>query len=66
MFQSASKLSLLKHIDNPLFQSIIHPDTGDKIPMPFRMSGYVPFGTPIVSTCITVSDLSYNETVSIP
>uniref|UniRef100_H2YZY8 Sidoreflexin n=1 Tax=Ciona savignyi TaxID=51511 RepID=H2YZY8_CIOSA len=29
-------------------QAIIHPDTGDKIPMPFRMSGYVPFGTPIV------------------
>ncbi|XP_057706746.1 sideroflexin-5b isoform X3 [Corythoichthys intestinalis] len=29
-------------------QAIIHPDTGDKIFMPFRMSGYVPFGTPIV------------------
>ena len=29
-------------------QAIIHPDTGEKIPMPFRMSGFVPFGTPIV------------------
>eukprot|EP01100_Stratorugosa_tubuloviscum_P015793 TRINITY_DN944_c1_g1_i1.p1 TRINITY_DN944_c1_g1~~TRINITY_DN944_c1_g1_i1.p1 ORF type:complete len:338 (+),score=154.73 TRINITY_DN944_c1_g1_i1:87-1100(+) len=28
--------------------STIHPDTGKTIPMPFRMSGYVPFGTPIV------------------
>uniref|UniRef100_A0A3B4TGQ0 Sideroflexin 5b n=1 Tax=Seriola dumerili TaxID=41447 RepID=A0A3B4TGQ0_SERDU len=28
--------------------AIIHPDTGEKIFMPFRMSGYVPFGTPIV------------------
>lgn len=30
-------------------QAIIHPDTGDKIPMPFRMSGFVPFGAPIVT-----------------
>ncbi|KAL8594100.1 Sideroflexin-5 [Nucella lapillus] len=29
-------------------QAIIHPDTGDKIFMPFRMSGFVPFGTPMV------------------
>ncbi|CAM9469424.1 unnamed protein product [Lampetra planeri] len=29
-------------------QAILHPDTGEKIFMPFRMSGYVPFGTPIV------------------
>ncbi|CAL8356009.1 unnamed protein product [Merluccius merluccius] len=29
-------------------QAIIHPDTGEKIFMPLRMSGYVPFGTPIV------------------
>ncbi|XP_030211664.1 sideroflexin-5a isoform X1 [Gadus morhua] len=29
-------------------QAIIHPDTGDKIPMPFRMSGFIPFGTPVV------------------
>lgn len=29
-------------------QAIIHPDTGKKIFMPFRMSGYVPFGTPTV------------------
>lgn len=29
-------------------QAIIHPDTGEKIIMPFRMSGYIPFGSPIV------------------
>ncbi|XP_074640676.1 sideroflexin-5-like [Tubulanus polymorphus] len=29
-------------------QAIIHPDTGEKILAPFRMSGYVPFGSPIV------------------
>ncbi|MBN3324516.1 SFXN5 protein, partial [Atractosteus spatula] len=29
-------------------QAIVHPDTEEKIFMPFRMSGYVPFGTPIV------------------
>lgn len=26
-------------------EAIIHPDTGKKVLMPFRMSGYVPFGT---------------------
>nr|XP_033809515.1 sideroflexin-5 isoform X4 [Geotrypetes seraphini] len=31
-----------------LKQAIIHPDTNEKIFMPFRMSGYIPFGTPIV------------------
>ena len=36
-------------------QAIIHPDTGEKILMPFRMSGYVPFGTPIVSKRNTTS-----------
>ncbi|XP_046556394.1 LOW QUALITY PROTEIN: sideroflexin-5-like [Haliotis rubra] len=29
-------------------QSMIHPDTGEKIFMPFRISGFVPFGAPIV------------------
>ncbi|XP_038046122.1 sideroflexin-5-like [Patiria miniata] len=29
-------------------QAIIHPDTEKKIFMPFRMSGFVPFGTPAV------------------
>ncbi|MEQ2264743.1 Sideroflexin-5 [Xenotaenia resolanae] len=29
-------------------QAIIHPDTGETILMPFRMSGFVPFGTPVV------------------
>ncbi|OQV14449.1 Sideroflexin-5 [Hypsibius exemplaris] len=32
-----------------IVQSMVHPDTGDTIPMPFRMSGYVPFGSPIVA-----------------
>uniref|UniRef100_A0A3Q4ALM2 Uncharacterized protein n=1 Tax=Mola mola TaxID=94237 RepID=A0A3Q4ALM2_MOLML len=36
-------------------QAIIHPDTGEKILMPFRMSGYVPFGTPIVSLWLNQS-----------
>jgi hypothetical protein len=26
-------------------QAILHPDTGHRIPMPFRMSGFAPFGT---------------------
>ncbi|XP_072112893.1 sideroflexin-5-like [Mobula birostris] len=29
-------------------QAVLHPDTNEKILMPFRMSGYIPFGTPIV------------------
>ncbi|KAK9534235.1 hypothetical protein VZT92_009293 [Zoarces viviparus] len=29
-------------------QAIIHPDTGEKVLMPFRMSGFIPFGTPVV------------------
>ncbi|KAM9841999.1 sideroflexin-5a isoform 1-T2 [Aulostomus maculatus] len=29
-------------------QAIVHPDTGEKIFMPFRMSGFIPFGTPVV------------------
>uniref|UniRef100_A0A8C9ACK3 Sideroflexin 5 n=1 Tax=Prolemur simus TaxID=1328070 RepID=A0A8C9ACK3_PROSS len=33
-------------------QAILHPDTNEKIFMPFRMSGYIPFGTPIVSVTI--------------
>ena len=28
--------------------AIVHPDTGEVIFMPFRMSGFVPFGTPVV------------------
>uniref|UniRef100_A0A3Q3B0G6 Sideroflexin 5a n=1 Tax=Kryptolebias marmoratus TaxID=37003 RepID=A0A3Q3B0G6_KRYMA len=31
-----------------LLQAIIHPDSGEKIFMPFRMSGFIPFGTPVV------------------
>lgn len=32
-----------------LKQSTLHPDTGEKIFMPFRMSGYVPFNSPILA-----------------
>ncbi|XP_073775753.1 sideroflexin-5a isoform X7 [Danio rerio] len=35
-------------------QAIIHPDTGEKIPMPFRMSGFVPFGTPVVGLNVLI------------
>lgn len=31
-----------------LVQSAVHPDTGEIIPKPFRMSGYVPFNLPIL------------------
>ncbi|GMI03115.1 hypothetical protein TrLO_g2488 [Triparma laevis f. longispina] len=33
--------------DQRIVSASIHPDTGDIIPMPFRMSGYVPFNGPI-------------------
>eukprot|EP01095_Lingulamoeba_sp_RSL-Kostka_P009991 TRINITY_DN3504_c0_g1_i1.p1 TRINITY_DN3504_c0_g1~~TRINITY_DN3504_c0_g1_i1.p1 ORF type:complete len:326 (+),score=86.87 TRINITY_DN3504_c0_g1_i1:128-1105(+) len=29
-------------------ESMVHPDTGDIIPRPFRMSGFIPYGTPVV------------------
>uniref|UniRef100_A0A8C6KCN7 Sidoreflexin n=1 Tax=Nothobranchius furzeri TaxID=105023 RepID=A0A8C6KCN7_NOTFU len=43
-------------------QAIIHPDTGEKIFMPFRMSGYVPFGTPIKKLWNPLSLLSLSST----
>ncbi|CAH1785075.1 unnamed protein product [Owenia fusiformis] len=30
-------------------QATMHPDTGEKIFMPFRMAGFVPFGAPMVT-----------------
>lgn len=30
-----------------VYESAVHPDTGDIIPRPFRMSGYVPYNGPI-------------------
>lgn len=36
------------HCTIPILQAIIHPDTGEKVMMPFRMSGFVPFGAPLV------------------
>uniref|UniRef100_A0A8C5LHS5 Sideroflexin-5 pseudogene n=1 Tax=Jaculus jaculus TaxID=51337 RepID=A0A8C5LHS5_JACJA len=35
-------------------QTILHPDTNEKIFMPFRMSGYIHFGTPIVGLNVLV------------
>ncbi|XP_070541584.1 sideroflexin-5-like [Ptychodera flava] len=43
-------------------QAIIHPDTGEKIFMPFRMSGFVPFGAPIV-TGLLLPNLTLKGTV---
>jgi hypothetical protein len=31
-----------------LVQSAVHPDTGEIIPKPFRMAGYVPFNMPLL------------------
>ena len=36
-----------------LLQAIIHPDTGKKVFMPLRMSGFVPFGTVTVQSRTT-------------
>ncbi|KAI2657680.1 Sideroflexin-5 [Labeo rohita] len=44
----SSSSTCLLSVDSLCPQAIIHPDTGEKIPMPFRMSGFVPFGTPVV------------------
>lgn len=43
-------------------QSVIHPDTGKKILMPFRMSGYVPFGSPIVVGML-LPNLSFKQMI---
>mmetsp|Transcript_3795 Transcript_3795/g.11727 ORF Transcript_3795/g.11727 Transcript_3795/m.11727 type:complete len:332 (-) Transcript_3795:34-1029(-) len=42
--------------------AIIHPDTGETVPMPFRMSGFVPFGVPIV-VGLLLPNLSYGGTM---
>lgn len=34
-----------------IYESAVHPDTGELIPRPFRMSGYVPFNGPI---CVAI------------
>uniref|UniRef100_A0A8C1EW81 Sideroflexin 5a n=2 Tax=Cyprinus carpio TaxID=7962 RepID=A0A8C1EW81_CYPCA len=44
----SSSSSCLLSVDSLCPQATIHPDTGEKIPMPFRMSDSVPFGTPVV------------------
>jgi hypothetical protein len=31
-----------------VYSSAIHPDTGERIPAPFRMCGYAVFGSPII------------------
>ncbi|OBS58011.1 hypothetical protein A6R68_10860 [Neotoma lepida] len=44
-----SSLKESSHLPVSLYlaEAILHPDTNEKIFMPFRMSGYIPFGTPI-------------------
>ena len=48
-FYYCDTITVLEFIcfSNFILKAIIHPDTGQKIFMPFRMSGFVPFGTPI-------------------
>jgi hypothetical protein len=36
----------------------LHPDTGDSIPHPFRMSGYVPFNGPICVAMVASTSTS--------
>ena len=36
-----------------LKESAVHPDTGEIVPLPFRMSGYVPFNGPVCVGLIT-------------
>mmetsp|Transcript_768 Transcript_768/g.1198 ORF Transcript_768/g.1198 Transcript_768/m.1198 type:complete len:425 (+) Transcript_768:182-1456(+) len=36
-------------------ESALHPDTGDLIPRPFRMSGYVPFNGPVAVAMVASS-----------
>lgn len=43
-------------------QAIIHPDTGEKIFMPFRMSGFVPFGT-ITVTGLLLPNQSFAQMI---
>ncbi len=47
-----SLVSCLLSVDSLCPQAIIHPDTGEKIPMPFRMSGK---GVSVFSVCVSVS-----------
>jgi hypothetical protein len=38
--------------------AVLHPDTGDSIPLPFRMSGYVPFNGPICVSMVASTSTS--------
>lgn len=40
-------------------QAILHPDTGNRIPMPFRMSGFAPFGTITVTGLLLPNQTFY-------
>jgi tricarboxylate carrier len=40
-------------------QAILHPDTGHRIPMPFRMSGFAPFGTVTVTGLLLPNQTLY-------
>jgi hypothetical protein len=38
-----------------LVESAIHPDTGEVVPLPFRMAGYVPFNGPVCVAMLSVT-----------
>lgn len=44
-----------------IVQAQVHPDTGEIIPPPFRMSGFVPFGTPIVVGVLLAGSSPYQN-----
>jgi len=53
LFEQDRKAASLKYSNTELWyfksvkDSAVHPDTGEIIPRPFRMSGYVPFNGPV-------------------
>eukprot|EP00535_Pseudo-nitzschia_heimii_P013072 CAMPEP_0197196176 /NCGR_PEP_ID=MMETSP1423-20130617/32214_1 /TAXON_ID=476441 /ORGANISM="Pseudo-nitzschia heimii, Strain UNC1101" /LENGTH=509 /DNA_ID=CAMNT_0042649955 /DNA_START=411 /DNA_END=1941 /DNA_ORIENTATION=+ len=49
----AESRSLWEH--RRIVESALHPDTGEVIPRPFRMSGYVPFNGPICVSMVAAT-----------
>mmetsp|Transcript_15651 Transcript_15651/g.33790 ORF Transcript_15651/g.33790 Transcript_15651/m.33790 type:complete len:277 (-) Transcript_15651:971-1801(-) len=43
-----------------IVDNAVHPDTGETIPPPFRMSGFVPFGTPVIVGMLLASTPGQN------
>ena len=58
LLQDASQYSLDRTMDRTLWEAkrmveaALHPDTGETIPRPFRMSGFVPYNGPICVSMI--------------